>query len=65
VSQSRLQPVTATAIGLLLAFGLHTQLTSGDDEEQRITHLAPDAGFVGALNPGVSTGLDELTIGLA
>ncbi len=50
------------AIGVLLAFGLHTLLTSDDNEEQRLARLAEMHG-PGALLLGVSISLDELAIG--
>jgi manganese efflux pump family protein len=46
------------AIGVLLAFGLYT-LTSKGNEEERLTELAEMHG-VGALVLGVSISLDEL-----
>jgi manganese efflux pump family protein len=49
------------AIGVLLAFGLYT-LTSKGNEEERLTELAEMHG-VGALVLGVSISLDELAIG--
>jgi manganese efflux pump family protein len=50
------------AIGVLLAFGLYTLLSSNQDEQERLGRLAQARG-VGALLLGVSISLDELAIG--
>ena len=50
------------AIGVLLAFGLYTLLTSEKNEEERLGQLTQMHGL-GALVLGVSISLDELAIG--
>jgi putative Mn2+ efflux pump MntP len=50
------------AIGVLLAFGLYTLLSSGRDEDERIARLAEMRG-PGAILLGISISLDELAIG--
>jgi manganese efflux pump family protein len=50
------------AIGVLLAFGLYTVLSSEQDDEERLAELAQLRG-PGALLLGISISLDELAIG--
>jgi len=50
------------AVGVLLAFGLHTLLSADGDEVRTVSRLAEVRG-VGALLLGVSISLDELAIG--
>jgi manganese efflux pump family protein len=50
------------AIGVLLAFGLYTLLSSEGQEEKRLAEFVQIRG-VGALVLGVSISLDELAIG--
>jgi putative Mn2+ efflux pump MntP len=50
------------AIGVLLAFGLYTLVSSADREERTVSRLAQARG-PGALLLGVSISLDELAIG--
>lgn len=50
------------AIGVLLAFGLYTMLSSDRREDERLAELARLRG-AGALLLGISVSLDELAIG--
>ena len=50
------------AIGVLLAFGLYTLLSSDEREEERLVELAQMRG-AGTLLLGISISLDELAIG--
>jgi putative Mn2+ efflux pump MntP len=50
------------AVGVLLAFGLHTLLSADDDEVRTVSRLAEARGAA-ALLLGVSISLDELAIG--
>ena len=50
------------AIGVLLAFGLYTLLSSEDGEEEKLSELGQMRGL-GAIVLGISVSLDELAIG--
>jgi putative Mn2+ efflux pump MntP len=50
------------AIGVLLAFGLYTLISSGEQDERTLTRLTQTRG-PGAVLLGISISLDELAIG--